>query len=316
MLAKMMMLALAMASAGSSGSASSAAGDGAVAQDDATSPPYWAFPVPSTPVTALTAAQEAALFEAVDLHPDAHPAMPDFVAHGRKPELYACAYCHLPNGLGRPENASLAGLPADYIERQVADFRSGMRRGSQDARLPPKLMIHVAQAASTDEVRAAAAYYSKLPRLAWIRVVETQAVPSTQFSGWMLVPSASGGTEPIGERIIETPEDPERTRARDDTHGFIAWVPPGSIAKGAELVRTGAGGRSFQCTACHGPQLRGMGSAPPLSGRSPSYIVRQLYDFQHGGRGGVNAQLMKTVVAQLTPADCVALAAYVASLPP
>jgi len=46
------------------------------------------------------------------------PPMPRIVAHGRD-DAWACAYCHLPNGQGRPENAPLAGLPAAYIVEQV-----------------------------------------------------------------------------------------------------------------------------------------------------------------------------------------------------
>ena len=45
------------------------------------------------------------------------------------PEAQApCALCHLPNGAGHVESALPAGLPADYIIRQFAEFRSGERR--------------------------------------------------------------------------------------------------------------------------------------------------------------------------------------------
>src|SRR5690606_27249420 len=50
------------------------------------------------------------LYTPPDWHPEDHPVMPVVVARGRNPEVYACAYCHLPNGMGRPENTSLAGL--------------------------------------------------------------------------------------------------------------------------------------------------------------------------------------------------------------
>ena len=70
------------------------------------------------------------LFVVPDWYPDIHPPMPDIVAHGRKPDVYACGHCHLPNGQGRPENASVTGLPAEYIVQQMADFKSGLRKGS------------------------------------------------------------------------------------------------------------------------------------------------------------------------------------------
>ena len=60
-----------------------------------------------------------------------------------------------------------------------------------------------------------------------------------------------------------------------------------------------------------------MGIVPPIAGRSPSYMVRQMWDMQQGTRNGASAQLMKLVVANLTEEDMVAIAAYVTSrLPP
>ena len=61
---------------------------------------------------------------------------------------------------------------------------------------------------------------------------------------------------------------------------------------------------------------RGLGPVPPLAGRSPSYIVRQLFDMQKGNRNGPNAKLMKPVVASLTVDDMIAIAAYVSSRSP
>jgi cytochrome c553 len=55
---------------------------------------------------------------------------------------------------------------------------------------------------------------------------------------------------------------------------------------------------------------------PALAGRSPSYIVRQLYDVQHGTRRGSWTALMQRVVEQLTPGDLVDIAAYTASRAP
>ena len=52
---------------------------------------------------------------------------------------------------------------------------------------------------------------------------------------------------------------------------------------------------------------------PGIAGRSPSYIVRQLYDIQQGTRKGTWSPLMKQVVDKLTQDDMIAIAAYVAS---
>ena len=265
---------------------------------------------------AFTQAQiNAAGFNPPDWHPDGHPPMPEIVAHGRKPAVSACGCCHLPNGQGRPENSSLAGLPAAYVVQQMADFKDGLRKSSKTT-VPIAAMITHETKATKKEIKAAAEYFSRLKPKPWIRVVETGTVPRTHAVGWMLVPSAGGGTEPIGRRIIETPVNVEQTEVRNDASGFIAYVPVGSIRKGKALVTTGGARKTIQCATCHGLDLRGNGNVPSIAGRSPSYIVRQLYDFQSGARNGADAQLMKPVTAKLTVDDMLSVAAYLASLHP
>jgi len=122
--------------------------------------------------------------------------------------------------------------------------------------------------------------------------------------------------EPIGQRIIETPENLERTELRDSKSGFVAYVPTGSIAKGKTLATTGGSGKTIQCAICHGADLKGLGNVPPLAGRSPSYLIRQLYDIKSGNRNGPWTQLMKEAVAKLTPEDMVNIVAYVSSRTP
>jgi cytochrome c553 len=110
--------------------------------------------------------------------------------------------------------------------------------------------------------------------------------------------------------------DFSRFENRDSRTPFVAYVPRGSISLGQDLVMTGAHGRSLSCISCHGPDLKGLIDIPRLAGRSPSYLVRQLYDMRCGTRKGGNAELMKPVVAKLNDGDIVALAAFLASLPP
>lgn len=302
-----------------------------VPADAADSLPVWAYPVNPPGIkpapddgalkhvpnsaAAYTLTQIRDLFSPPDWHPDNHPSMPDVVGRGNKPGQFACGYCHLPNGLGRPENSSLAGLPAAYIAQQVADFRSGVRKSSEPASLPINFMVAVAKLVSEEDSKIAAEYFASLKPAPWIRVVETETVPKTKVGGWMLIADESGGTEPIGQRIIEMPENLERTELRDSASGFIAYVPVGSIRKGEALITNGAG-KTTPCAICHGAELKGLGPVPALAGRSPSYIVRQLYDIQHGVRNGQWAELMKSVVAGLSEEDMVAIAAYTASLAP
>lgn len=290
-----------------------------------TPPPAGAKPAPAAPDPApqtlpgssisLTSAQTRDAFNPPDWHPDAHPPMPAAVAHGRRPEMRACGFCHLVNGQGRPENASLAGLPAAYIIQQMADFKNGDRRSAEPRMGPPNAMIQDAKAANDDDIKSAAAYFSSFAYKKWVRVVESKDVPKSRIAGSMHVPT-NDGTEPLGQRIIEMPEDLRRTELRDASSGFVAYVPAGSIAKGETLVETGGGGRTTACGTCHGADLRGLGPVPPLAGRSPSYTVRQMFDLQQGVRKGPWSALMKAAVEKLTVDDMIAIAAYTASREP
>jgi len=305
-------------------------------------PPLWAFPVaPAAPrggggggrgagpaaapdtspksvpnsTVKLTPQQVRDTTNIPDWHPDGHPSLPNIVQHGRT-GVVACGYCHLPNGQGRPENSSVAGLPAEYIVQQMADFKNGLRKSSETRLGPQNLMVNIGKAATDEEVKAAAEYFSKLKLKPWIRVVETAEVPQTRIAGGMFSVVEGGTKEPIGNRIIEVPEDLERTELRDDASGFIAYAPVGSIKKGETLVMTGGAGKTTACGICHGADLRGLGPVPSISGRSPSQMARQLWDMQHDARNGPWTQLMKPVVAKLSEEDLVSITAYLASLKP
>src|SRR5262249_2609282 len=128
---------------------------------------------------AFTVTQARDLFFALDWHPSDHPPLPDVVAHGRKPDVMACGVCHRADGPGGPENASIAGLPAQYIVQQMADLKSGARTTSVPQRAPPQLMIKVAKGVTDGEIEQAAAYFSGLTPRATINVVETATVPKT-----------------------------------------------------------------------------------------------------------------------------------------
>jgi cytochrome c553 len=293
--------------------------------------PAWAYPwapdfkappddgvlrhVPDS-AAAFTIAQERDLFFAPDWHPDDHPQMPDVVAHGRSPDVRACGSCHRSEGTGGPENASLAGLPAAYIVQQMADYKSGVRKFSGPQRSPVLLMTAIAKAATDAEAQTAAAYFSSLKPKANIRIVETDIVPATQIARVFYTLVKNGGTEPIGERIVEIPVDIEQFEHRDSRAQFVAYVPKGSIAKGEALAKTGGSGTTTPCQTCHGQDLKGLDAVPGIAGRSPSYLVRQIYDFQQHTREGSAAALMAPVVEKLSHHDMISLAAYVSSLKP
>jgi cytochrome c553 len=243
-----------------------------------------------------------------DWFPEMHPPMPDVVAHGTA--TFACGSCHLPIGTGHDESAYLAGLPVSYIVQQMADFKSGTRKGFG-------IMPEIAQTLSDADVQAATAYFSALPARTWIHVVETDTVPKTYVNpSNMRLALPGGGSEPIGSRIVELPDDESAAIARDPRSGFVAYAPNGSIAKGQALVSTG-GGETTACTICHGgPALKGLGSTPAIAGRHTGYIARQLYFLQNGSRSGPDVALMHNVVQRLSDDDMIAIAAYLASLQP
>jgi cytochrome c553 len=126
----------------------------------------------------------------------------------------------------------------------------------------------------------------------------------------------NGGSEPLGNRIIELPQAPERAELRDSRTGFIAYVPIGSIAKGRTLVMTGGEGKTTPCATCHGENLKGKDEIPHIIGRSPMYVFRQLNDVKAGTRTGPTSELMQQVVANLSADDMLAIAAYLAAEKP
>jgi cytochrome c553 len=298
--------------------------------------PNWAygFPGPGTPPPAAPAAPDPSLkhlpnskleftraqisdrFGPADWYPEDHPTMPDVVSHGKKPAVFACGLCHYPNGKGRPENAGVAGLPMSYFIQTMNDFRDGSRHSADPRKANTNLMIAIAKGMTDDEIKQTAEYFGALKFTPWMKVMETATVPKTHTSVGMFLVNEGSEKEPLGQRIIETPENAEATEElRDDHSSFIVYAPLGSVKKGEALVTKGAG-KTTQCSVCHGPDLRGMGPVPGLAGRSPSYLVRQMYDMQQGARKGVWTDLMKPVVSKLSDEDMVSIAAYLASRMP
>jgi cytochrome c553 len=263
----------------------------------------------------------------VDWFPNEHVPMPSVVQHGPASlatMTRACAFCHKTTGGGRPDNAPVAGLPAQYFLRQLEDFRAGRRKSSDPRKSNVLTMIALAQAMSEEEEHAAATYYAAQSGGPSVRVIETDRAPPAHLVGNRYVAAGSQRIELLVNRVLEVAEDPEQSEKLDNPHfGYVAYVPSGSVARGRRLATIGgknadASGKAspiLACRNCHGEDLLGVGDAPPIAGRSPSYLVRQLYDFKTGARDGMRAGLMRPVVARLTPAQMTDIAAYLATLP-
>src|SRR6266704_346381 len=193
-------------------------------------PPAWAYAIPlPAPAGAPAAPPDSSIkqipgstltftrqqisdgFGPADWFPGDHPTMPDVVAHGKRPDARACGLCHYPNGKGRQENAGVSGLPVSYFIQQMNDFRSCLRKSAEPRKANTNLMIAYAKAMTPEEIKETAEYFGAMTWTPWIRIVETNTVPKMTSRGGIWVPVEGGDKEPIGVRIVETPEDPERT---------------------------------------------------------------------------------------------------------
>jgi cytochrome c553 len=243
--------------------------------------PQWAYPVAPTPkapdatkpiklpgsTKEYTQAQIDNRFSPPDWYPEDHPPLPDVVAHGRPPNGLACALCHLTSGGGHPESAGISGLPVQYFMRQMAEFRAGIRKGMRGG-----IMIQIAKAISDDDIKAAAQYFGSMNHPLWYKVVETDTVPKSYLgNGAMRFPEEHGGTEPLGNRIIELPQDDLSAESRDPRTGLSPTCRPAASRK-AKRQNTG-GGKTTACAVGHGADLA-LGETADRR-RSPMYIYRR-----------------------------------------
>jgi cytochrome c553 len=301
------------------------------AQQPAAKPLAWAYPMPDPAPAAAgdtgpkqlpgstksyTQAQIDDQFKPPDWYPNEHAALPRVVETGIQAQ--ACGSCHLMSGLGHPESANLAGLSVPYMIRQMEDFKNNLRKDPEAhvQSVRAGRMQVIAAGLPEEEMRKAVEWFATLKPAPWYKVVEATTVPKTWVNGGrMRLPLPAGGTEPLGNRIITLPQDPARVELRDPHSGFIAYVPPGSLKRGEELVTKGAG-KTIVCETCHGEGLKGLGDVPRLAGIHPIYVVRQLNNIKVGSNSSSAAAQMKKVVEKLSDDDMIAIAAYTASLQP
>lgn len=271
------------------------------------------FRVPGSALV-LTRDQVGHAPQPIDWHPEAHPPAPPAVGGPAKNGATPCAECHLLNGAGFPASANLAGLPAAYIIEQVQAFRSGQRTSARAGQPNTAEMIKTAKAVTPAALREAADYYAHLPRPHWLKVVEGPDAPRTvpDTFGWLNA-APGGGTEPLGDRIVELSDDLPRMMIGDDAVMLVDHVPPGAIARGRQVTQSGGAG-GVPCKTCHGEHLGGMGAAPPITGRPAGYVARTLWDLRSGTRQNPGAVPMGAIARGLTPAQIRDLAAFLASV--
>jgi cytochrome c553 len=141
-----------------------------------------------------------------DWFPEEHPPAPKAVTGG--PGIrFACGACHLMSGQGHPEAADLAGMPAEYLIRQMAYYKAGTRK--DDSRMTP-----IAKATSDEDVRQAAEYFAALKPSPWVRVIETATPPKTFIAtaGRHRVLHPEGGRIPVTSPTCRPAASPKAKR--------------------------------------------------------------------------------------------------------
>jgi cytochrome c553 len=121
------------------------------------------------------------------------------LARGQKIAAEVCAACHGPDGNSPlPENPKLAAQAADYIAKQLADYKAGKERKSP-------IMSPMAAPLSEADMRAVAAHYAvQKPRPGAARNKETVSLGQKLYRGGNPatgVPACSGCHGPDGAGI-------------------------------------------------------------------------------------------------------------------
>ena len=177
--------------------------------------------------------------------------------------------CHYPNGKGRQENAGVAGLPVSYFIQTDVRFqeRQSQERGAAKKQHQSMITIRQGHDRGRNQSRGRVLRLDEMDSLDQSDRNQHRAEDAEQH-GMFLV--EGNEKEPLGKRILETPENAEATEVLRDPHSsFFAYVPVGSIKRG-EALATKANAKTTQCASCHGADLKGLGPVPGIAGRSPA----------------------------------------------
>ena len=229
-----------------------------------------------------------------------------------KEGVRACGFCHLADGTGRPENAPVNSLHVAYFIQQMQDYKNGLRKSADPRKKNTNNMIAFAKEATDEEIKAAAEYFAApaLPEAHQGHRVahgpegaspgrDAHGDPQTKAAAWSRSATRSS-------RCRTTTCAPRRVTR--------TWARPRTCRQGAQQ---GQGARR-EVSVHHLPRPE-PGRARPragLAGRSPSYMMRQLFDMKVGARRGPWFDLMKPIVDSMSVQDLLALSAYAGSVAP
>src|SRR5205085_10589654 len=115
------------------------------------------------------------------------------------------------------------------------DFRNDARNTSDPRKGNTARMTHFAKNITDDEIKQAATFFSSIKAVPWVQVKESETAPKVRSQAGLFIPleGEQAGTEPIGDRIVEVPENTRDAEFLRNPHsGFVAYVPPGSLNSG------------------------------------------------------------------------------------
>lgn len=207
----------------------------------------------------------------------------ELASNGRG-DILACNGCHGAAGEGNFEAGfpRLAGLHADYIAKQLADYQ----------RDPLEMGVSIEPIARD---------YSKTPRVYNDLTIYTPGVRND--------PVMNGIASALSD------EDISSLAAYYASLSFTATPVPAdfqSLERGMELAVRGKPEYMVpRCDSCHGPQGEGFGpNFPPLAGQPQQYIINQITKWQNGERDNDHLAMMKNTANQLTGGDKINVAKY------
>jgi cytochrome c oxidase subunit 2 len=171
-------------------------------------------------------------------------------------ELFqACGFCHGDKAQGRQrlDAPAIAGLQSWYLERQMHNFRNGIR-GVHPEDVPGEQMAMITGMFRNDATIAALAAY-------------IQALPP-------------GAAPMAGRGPGAQPEPIERPYKWKSRYASVDSAMPGNVAAGKKIYQE-------TCMACHGADGQGVQAlgAPRLTVLASWYMGRELKYFRDGIRG-------------------------------
>jgi hypothetical protein len=223
-----------------------------------------ARPAPPGSTLSITRAKADDMYDIPNWYPAKYPPMPKIVQYGNKDtQVRACGSCHLPTGTGHDESAYMAALPAPYFIRQMQDWKTGDRKFSPT-------MVAMAKVITDAEIKEAADYFTAVKPTPWIRVVEADTVPRSYIGpGNKRLIHPDGGSEPLGNRIIEVPEDEEIVLYRDPSAGFVAMCRMAASRAARSLPPRAAAARPFRAASVTVAPCRGWARCLPSRAAIP-----------------------------------------------